>query len=197
MHSNQIQPPISTSATANGAPVANGWQPDEKLIPARPGSEIGPSRRGTTPDGWIYTYYSDGSGSVEPTAEAVMEGWSIGCHNDAMTDKRKCQIRSSNARLSISYINSKSPSSVCIIGHDYPGRFGAIRIDEASPIATNQYGCLPGGMAAKIAKAKTFTTRHVEWPYDENLDKKSESTGLGAAMELLAHMEANRGKLTF
>jgi hypothetical protein len=187
----------ANAATAQGTQFGNGWQSNERLYPAKPQSETGPYRQGTTPDNWTYRYFQDGSGSVEPTSDAVMEGWSIGCHDDAMTDIRKCNIRSSKGRLSISYQGSKTPSWVCIIGHDYPGRVGALRIDQTDPVSTDEDGCLPGEYAAKIAKAKTFTTRHVEWPYDETNDLQSPSTGLGSAISLLAFLEKNRGKLNF
>lgn len=193
-----LTPKETSSVAAAGLAVANGWQAGEMQFSAEPGSsEVGPRRQGTTRDGWVYTYYQDGSASVEPRKDSVMEGWSIHCLNDAMTDKRKCSIRSSSARLEVSYIGSKTPTSVCIIGHDFPGKVGAVRIDQSEPISTNQQGCLAGSIATKIAKSKTFTTRHVEWPYDETNDKQSSSAGLASAMELMAFLEAHRGKLSF
>jgi hypothetical protein len=66
--------------------------------------------------------------------------------------------------------------SSCIIGHDFPGRRGMIRVDSHSAISTDGDGCVYGGTARRLqnqlVSGSRLITRRVEWPYDSNRDKE-------------------------
>jgi hypothetical protein len=114
-----------------------------------------------------------------------------------MTDKRNCKLTLHEARIFIYYGTSASPQSVCILGHDFPGRSGAIRVDTSPPVQTDRDGCAPGRLAAAIAAGSMVTTRRVEFPYDYNADQTSSTAGAKAAMELVAFIRAKVDRISF
>ena len=79
---------------STGQPVNDGWQPNERLLPA-PQSEyegvhkLRASRQGLTPRGGL-TVYSEGKGWIRDTEIVIAGGWDFTCKNYAMTDRRGC-----------------------------------------------------------------------------------------------------------
>lgn len=191
----------SATTEAQGVPVSNGWYPGERLYPPKAGTiptmNMPAYRRGTTPDGFTYTIYPDGSGGIKGLQHGPAEGWSIDCTRDAMNDRRECKLTSYKARLLVYYGFAANPESVCIIGHDFPGRTGAIRVDSGTPVNTNRDGCAPARVAAQLASGSMVTTRRVEWPYDYHKDETASLAGAKAAMDLVSYMRNNVDKLTF
>lgn len=153
-------------------------------------------RKGLTPDGVPYTYYSDGSGSVDVGGPTSSESWTIGCFSDKMDDKRKCTIKNNN--LFISYGDGTTPLHVCIRYHDFPGKTGAIRLDSNAPIATGKEGCVPGNaIASSLWKAKQIRLRGVHWPYNSNRDADVNPRGLYGAHLIVVHMQKHMNSLSF
>lgn len=192
---------VPAGTVAQGTPVSDGWYPGERRYPAKAGSipamDMPSYRRGTTPDGFTYTIYPDGSGGIKGPQHGPAEGWSIDCTRDAMTDRRECKLTSYKARLLVYYGYASNPESVCIIGHDFPGRTGAIRVDSGTPVNTDRDGCAPARVAAQLASGSTVTTRRVEWPYDYHKDETASLAGVKAAMDLVSYIRSNVDKLTF
>lgn len=156
------------------------------------------SRKGRTASGYAYTIYPDGSASIDTNPAEILSGWSIDCGTDAMNDRRKCSVTSHKARLLIFYGFSANPQSVCIVGHDFPGRRGAIRVDSNSPINTDTDGCVPAGAAIKqLASGSSVTTRRVEWPYDYGRDETASIAGAKEVMELITHIQSNIDNMRF
>lgn len=114
-----------------------------------------------------------------------------------MNDKRKCTATSYKANLMIFYGFSATPQSVCILGHDFPGRTGAIRVDGGAPVPTNTDGCAPASLAAQLASGSSVTTRRVEWPYDYSRDETASIQGAGETMQLITFIRENVDRLTF
>lgn len=191
----------NSAATAQGMQVTDGWYPGERLFPSRTERVAALSmpayRRGTTPDGLTYTIYPDGSGGVKAAHHGAAQGWSIDCSKDAMTDRRVCTLTSYAARLLVYYGAAVSPQSVCIIGHDFPGRTGAIRVDARAPVSTDRDGCAPANVAAQLATGVSVTTRRVEWPYDYTKDETADISGAEAAMDLVRFIRGNVDRLAF
>lgn len=181
--------------------VSDGWQPGERIIPSppttNPGLVVGPSRQGTTPDGLKYTMYPDGSGSIANPAGDILNGWSIDCQKDAMNDRRDCSLTSHEARIFISYDFGASPRWVCLLGHDFPGRTGEIRVDKSRSQRTDTDGCVTGTYVAEMVKGTTVTTRLVKWPYDYSNDGTGSLQGLPSALGLITFIRANIDKLSF
>lgn len=105
-----------------------------------------------------------------------------GCHKDRVTDITTCRMNvfpqgnRHGGGLSQTVSASGSILSSCIIGHNFPGRIGAIRVDSNLVIMTNRKGCISGATANILEKqlknGRTLITRRVEWPYNYSQDKE-------------------------
>src|SRR3546814_15555887 len=61
--------------------------------------------------------------------------------------------------------------SVCIMGHDFPGRRGAIRVDKNAPFATSEGGCVSSPILLKqMMTGNKAAVRSVKWPNDYEVD---------------------------
>ena len=63
--------------------------------------------------------------------------WSVGCSQDAMTDKKSCQISESDSTLFINLEQGKGVTDVSLFSHDFPSRSFSIRVGNGKPITTN------------------------------------------------------------
>lgn len=105
-----------------------------------------------------------------------------GCSKDRVTDKTTCRMNvlpqglRNAGGLYQTVDKSGTVLSSCIIGHDFPGRSGFIRVDGNSAITTDRDGCIYGAAArrleAQLRSGSTLITRRVEWPYDYHKDKE-------------------------
>ncbi|WP_188825100.1 hypothetical protein [Brucella endophytica] len=144
----------------------------------------------SAPDGFFVTKYPDGSGWVGRSPDILADHWSIDCAIDQMADKRKCSITSKSGGPFIYYGFSSSPQSVCILGHDFPGRSGQIRIDKGAPITTDTDGCVPASrVIGQMKTGTTFLSRWVKWPYDYSRDDSVSLDGLNKAMSVVAEIQ--------
>lgn len=118
-----------------------------------------------------------------------------GCSRDQVTDRTTC-------RLNVLPQGTLVPGglfqrvtangnilSACITGHDFPGRTGAIRVDDNPAITTNREGCISGASARRLERqllsGSRLITRRVEWPYDYAKDREMLIKGsFSAAQEL-------------
>jgi len=183
------------------APAPNGWRPGEVIVASRDlGSvlgTLGPSRRGSTVDGMIYTIYKDGSASVRESADVLSKGWEISCRRDKMTDAQNCTVSGTETGLMVILAGSSEPSSVCAIHHDFPGRTAAFRIDKDKPVQTNADGCVPGPFVNSLVKGRDVTVRSVKWPYDYPRDETGSLRGFSSAIELAKFIFSKIDTLTF
>jgi hypothetical protein len=195
---------VSTGAPEGAVAAAGGWQPGEVMVPERRAkgaisalnSDTPSHRKGVTAGGREYTVWPDGSGSVGDDAHT---SWHIDCSKDVITDKRDCTIKpgfKSDLNLVVMYRGS-AIAGVCIAGHDFPGRTGAIRIDSGVPVVTNANGCVDGAVAHRLAKGKSAVVRFVKWPSDHNRDVVGSLDGLAEALELVRFIQSNIDRLTF
>ena len=176
--------------------VENKWQPDEQLYVETcvgrscyiSSNDVIRYRKGTTPRGSEYKIYKDGS--------ARLEQWEISCKNDTMTDKRSCSIVSSENRLFI-FIEKSKVSHICILGHDFPYRKGAIRMGKDKPITTDYEGCISGNHIKKLYSAQDISLRYYKWPYDYSKDESSTIYRLKEAVDLSLFIYKNGNKLEF
>mgnify|MGYP001611585955 CR=1 FL=1 len=150
-------------------------------------------RTGTTPSGSPYRYASDGSGYVlKPGAELTGEGWSVKCEIDPITDANKCSLTARNLFL---YMGSATTvQSVCIMGHDFPGRRGAIRVDKNAPFATSEGGCVSSpALLKQMMTGNKAAVRSVKWPNDYDVDATVEIGPLQEALSLVLYLKRNLG----
>jgi len=122
--------------------------------------------------GAYYRFFKDGSGGVD--------GWSTSCKTDKITDKSSCTLTSNDAKIIVIYTGSGKPRGACAFGHDFPGRVGALRVDQNKPIRTNVDGCISGSnlhrFLAQMRNGSTTVARAVEWPYDYNRDTTADNS---------------------
>lgn len=196
---------FATSAIADtteraGTPVRDGWQPNEVLVPPKyyevPIEASGAYRHGTSPEGYAYRVNSDGSGEINIDPEGYRTGWDITCRNDVMTDQKICSAKHSELGLLFALAGS-TPQWLCLIGHDFPGRNGLLRLDKGSPISTADKGCIPWAKASRIVGAKEAAIRIWTWPYDRPIDNTVDVSSVKSAVSLTAFMHANIDRLSF
>lgn len=186
-------------------PVQSGFRSDEEIILTRTSGVTGKrlvARAGTIEEiGAKYRLYSDGSGRVH-LGDGPVEGWSIGCETDKITDERRCSITSYDAGILVGYTGQGEPRFACVVKHDFPGRVGALRVDRNEPIITNREGCIAGGklrrFLAQMRSGSSTVARSVQWPYDYNRDATADDTPLFRyAEELLRFGVRNAARLSF
>ncbi|WP_414461764.1 hypothetical protein [Hyphomicrobium sp. DY-1] len=193
--------PIVTSAgpttvsdlESAGTPAPDGWQANEMIIPAHnAGPVLGimeSYRKGRTPDGFEYRYFSDGSGSVNlDSDELSMHKWNVRCQTDKMDDSRSCTLSRMDAPLIVLFAGERKPTAICAGMHDFPGKQAMFRIDGGHPIKADRSGCISGHALAEALKAKKITVRHVKWPYEAEIDTEVIPTGMTSAIGLTEYL---------
>lgn len=147
-----------------------------------------PVAQGQTPAGHSFTIYADGSAGVDAGATR----WSISCQPDKMTDELQCSLTGGdNYDFFIDFGSGEAPIHICALGHDFPGRNGAVRFDSGKAIDTDENGCIPGTYITSMAKANTARTRYVKWPNDWNVDNETSLSGLVDALSILQKIRSH------
>lgn len=114
-----------------------------------------------------------------------------------MTDKRGCTLKGYDLHLFVSFSSAMMPQWICLTEHDFPGRTGAIRIDQDAAITTDKDGCIPGRHLSRLSAGKKITTRAVKWPYDYYRDKEGPLDGLADAISLASFINMHVDELDF
>jgi len=153
----------STATTSTA--VENGYQADEKLTTMFNNK---PVRVGTLPSGRTYYIFEDGTTRVLVNGQAFP--WVSSCKVDAISDATGCQYTNIEAKFLSTRTQSGEMQNFCIVGHDFPGRRGAVRVDENRAFATDSDGCLSTSqtraLQSQLINGQVLTVRYVEWPYD-------------------------------
>lgn len=180
----------------------DGWYPNEKIIWNKGLLDRYPDythREGITSGGNKYTYFNDGAGHVAPISpKNVIDKWNFSCPIDDITDKVKCELKSRDANIVIFFNPNLTPITICIIGHDFPGRTGAIRVDKNKAIRTNTDGCIAASRIYKqMLAGKETTVRMVTWPDDYNRDTSNSLSGFPESVQLWKFVRDNLARLSF
>ena len=135
-------------------------------------------------DGYIVRRFPEGAAWVRLSEDVFANYWSIDCHKDIMSDQRNCVIKSWSGGPRI-FFEKQNIRSICVTGHDYPGRIALIRFGADQPVQTNVVGCTNSAKVInKITSDEVIYTRHVRWPYDRNVDKTIRLDGLAKAVSV-------------
>lgn len=143
-------------------------------------------------DGDLFVYvWDDGTATVGLSADKYsLDVWTAFCRVDAMTDEQSCSIFSGDGGIFLFYGAEKTPISVCVVGNDYPGRIGMIRVGTQAAISTDETGCVPAGLVMEdLLDASVVTTRRFAWPSDIPQDKKSDLYGLSASIDVVKFLQ--------
>lgn len=142
-------------------------------------------------DGFYVRTFPDGSGSVAMGPDVLDDDWSIDCRVDAMNDKRKCSFDARKGHVFVYYGFSASPQSVCISGHDFPGRRGQIRVGANPPVTTDTEGCVSAGtILGQLKTGQQVSTRSYRWPYDYPVDQTFSLQGFNKTMEVVERIRS-------
>jgi len=185
-----------------GPAIEDGFRPNEEIIlgtPIMSGERVVMHAGKIEEIGTNYWFFSDGSGNV---GDDILEGWITECETDKITDERRCSLHSYQAGITVYYTGLGKPRYACVDAHDFPGRVGALRVDQNKPIRTNVDGCIRGSnlhrFLAQMRNGSTTVARAVEWPYDYNRDATADDTpSFRYAEELLLFLIRNRARLRF
>lgn len=182
-----------------------GWVPNESVRIDRntyagmTGAEkLMKWREGVSPGGVKYRYYVDGSGALGSDESVDTKNWSIACTKDAINDTRNCHVSNYASRIFISLDTSGKFASVCVMGHDFPGRVANIRVDKNKPFTTSANGCTANKQVFdQLLKGDEVTTRSYEWPYDSNRDQTQQIRDLPEALDLARFIQKNIETVSF
>lgn len=151
-------------------------------------------RVGETSEGFKYQIFKNGDAGLT----AFGEDWSIHCAPDAMTDEFNCYIKNlTHFTIFIDFQNADTPQLVCVIGHDFPGRNAALRVDSNPALETNSDGCISANSVPKLTQGSSIRTRFVRWPYDNAVDREGTLSGLEQAFNLVRHLRAHFQAMNF
>lgn len=182
---------FSSNRVASG--LSDGFRPNETLEAYSVTNSM--VRRGRIAEtGDYYSYRSTPRGveiipvEVPFNRETVLAPKRVkvlgGCSQDRVSDRTSCRLNiipqsagsSRDGGLYQTVSANGSILSACILGHDFPGRRGAIRVDGNPAFTTNNDGCISGAAAQRLEQqlrtGKVLLTRYVEWPYDYSRDKE-------------------------
>ncbi len=137
-------------------------------------------------DGFYISILEDGSGSVSRSKDIFEPHWSFFCQVDAMSDQRMCVFHRGLGGLFISYGGQPAPQSICVFGHDFPGRIAMIRVDKLPPVETDLSGCTSAKpLLDQLIAGSNVTVRRYEWPRDWPVDETSTLDGFHMTMKVI------------
>lgn len=183
-------------------PVTGGWTENERLIIKQGTLPNDPPRRyreGITKNGLKYQIYSDGSGAVGvPGTNSFLNGWTINCKKDRITDEKFCTVSSYEPPILFFNTGATTSFSMCIFSHDFPGKSAAIRFDNDPAIYISGHRpCLPNVQAKKNLTASTVTVRYYRWPYAIPRDESRSTVGIKEAIALSQFIDKKISSLAF
>jgi len=95
-----------------------------------------------------------------------------GCNINSMTDKKKCHLNilTQNGSGGLHNVIDENENIIrsCVIGHDYPGKTAAIRIDKNKPFYTDENGCIEWPSTKRLQSELTagsiLLVQYSNWP---------------------------------
>ena len=146
--------------------------------------------------GLSYRYFPDGSASIHvgEILPLALGEWSLRCISDPITDQMECAMRNVEAQVEFLFGDDDDLDSVCIAGHDYPGRLGALRVGAFAAFVTNESGCIYGRdalmLSSQLSGGGELIVRRVEWPYDVDRDSFHDVVGSDFAFDFISFLLA-------
>ncbi|MFI9653420.1 hypothetical protein ABGV17_01630 [Guyparkeria sp. GHLCS8-2] len=152
---------------------------------------------------YVGRIYSDGSGNIgkQSDVENFKDTWSFRIKTDEMTDEKVITVNRYAYKNSKEFgalkldheiwlwinFSKEGRETLCIAGHDFPGKNGMIRIDKNDPITTSENGCVPlsRNLDAQLKKGEQITLRGYHWPYEGGETKKISLGGYVVVSEFL------------
>jgi hypothetical protein len=115
-----------------------------------------------------YKFGADRSVFVDP--DQAHESVFVACRRDRISGRSSCFMDVGFSNLKFIITAKGQATGACVMGHDFPGRAAAIRVEGHEMIRTAESGCVGGGTATtllrQLSSARTLHVQGVEWPYD-------------------------------
>ncbi len=112
---------------------------------------------------------------------ALDDQWSFRIKLDEMTDEQKITVGRNAYAISEQFgemqleasislfliLNDKDNEYLCVLGHDFPGMTGMVRVDKAPPLETEENGCmeLTKDLDNQLRSGSKITIRGSKFPY--------------------------------
>ncbi|MBL3562229.1 hypothetical protein [Rhodovulum sulfidophilum] len=184
--------------------LQGGFMPNETLEfwpTVVPGEPVSAARVGIDPvSGGQYTYFSRGKSELLlPSGET----WILGCRKDTIRGTTLCNMNFEpmDQGLIMNVTTSGAVRSICVGGHDFPGRRALVRIDQHPAISSDSNGCFHGGSAQRVASqlngAQVLQTEAVKWPYDSGIQRQFALSGSYPAAKRLFRYALNADSTLF
>ena len=165
------------------------------------GTEYAGSLQGTpytyliSPSGHVLNGTIDGPENAPGLAIDDPDRWVIVANRDRMTDQVQWSIRHYQTGLMLSVNSAGRITSVCVIGSNFPGRSGMLRVGNNSAIAVpNDCNSRVGAtLQAQLLQGGPLLVRRYEWPYDYGQDKEGIADNFDKAVELFRWLAARPG----
>lgn len=130
-----------------------------------------------------YKYGADRSVFVDP--DNASESVFVACRREQISGRSSCFMNVGFSNLKIGISPNGRAASACVMGHDFPGRAAAIRVEGYAMIRTAESGCVGASSAAtllrQLSSARTLHIQRVEWPYDVGKTRTMHINGKVAA----------------
>ncbi len=138
-------------------------------------------------NGVSYTYRINPEGR---STFAEVGDWVIRSRIDEMDDSQHWYIDQDEAKLMVTPSPSGQAARFCVLGHDFPGRYAMVRVDNRPPVTASTDECFTSpALFASLLSASTLRTRRYEWPYDVGEIADGGATGFSEALLLYAYMK--------
>lgn len=145
-----------------------------------------------SPSGHVLGGSIDGPATAPGLAMDDPDRWVVVANRDRMTDQVQWSIRHYQTGLMLSVNSSGRITSVCIIGSNFPGRSGMVRVGNNTAIAVpNDCSSRAGPtLQAQLLLGGRLLVRRYEWPYDYGQDKEGTADNFDKAFELFRWLAA-------
>ena len=126
-----------------------------------------------------FSYEYDRKNADENTS--FSDTWSFHIRIDEMTDEQIITVTKDVYRISEQFgeirmdssislfinLTDRNYESLCVLGHDYPGMTGMIRVDKNPPLETRESGCLEltKDLDGQLRSGDIITIRGSNFPY--------------------------------
>lgn len=150
-----------------------------------------------TMDGVPYTYTADLDerpsratvGGRDPSiggANYDPDRWVVVANRDEMTDVTRWYVHHYQTGLMLGINRTGNLTSVCIVGSDFPGRIGAVRVGDnrAIPISNNCSLAAAPLLQAQLTRGGRLLVGKYEWPYDFRKDTEGSANNFAKIIKL-------------
>jgi hypothetical protein len=148
-------------------------------------------------DGVLVNGAIDGAAEARSDLSADPDRWVILPKRDKIEGVTRWYIHHYQSGLMLAMNAAGQITSVCLVGHDYPGEPFSVRVGDNKALKWPGEDCYSTNTAllkSQLLKGGTLITRRYEWPYDYPIDKEGSATYFAQTMKLYMFMRAFKAR---